>query len=82
VKLRTLALDLRVNGSKTLPLLDFPSRNQTEVGNPQNELQGYSKTNAGMTKQSRYYYNKKEKEKERERKELQQRYGDICSLIL
>jgi len=38
-------------------------------------LQGYSKTNARKTKQSRYYYNKKEKEKERKRKELQQTYG-------
>jgi len=43
---------------------------------------GYSKTNAGKTKQSRYYYEQKEKQKEEAKKELQQVYGDISRFFI
>ena len=40
-------------------------------------LPGYSKTNAGKTKQSRYYYKQKEKQKEEAKKEMERSYGEI-----
>jgi hypothetical protein len=43
---------------------------------------GYSKTNAGKTDQSRYYYRQKEKQKEEAKKELQQAYGDISRFFI
>jgi hypothetical protein len=51
-----------------------PARGWKEV---ERTLPGYSKTNAGKTDQSRYYYRQKEKQKEEAKKELQQSYGDI-----
>ena len=38
---------------------------------------GYSKTNAGKTDQSRYYYRQKGSQKEEAKGELQRTYGDI-----
>ena len=56
-----------------------PQRGWKEV---ERAAPGHSKTNAGKTDQSRYYYRQKEKQKEEARKELQRTYGDISRFFI
>jgi hypothetical protein len=59
-------------------ILNQPAHGWKEA---ERQLQGRSWSNAGKTKQSRWYYSQKAKEEEKEKGQLQQTYGDISRIF-
>jgi hypothetical protein len=75
--------DLESDSDKEVELSD-PDDDILEIKQPalgwahaERQLPGYSKTNTGKTRQSKWYQKKKKEEQAKEKEQLQRTYGDI-----